>query len=707
LTAFKYRFNSFNREKPHDFLTAMTKLLGDAYTRSRRPGVVNKLMYREEAEYRSNIALLHRTCDEIVAARRKSPDPEAGDLLNRMINDKDPETGAKLPDDNIRYQMVTFLIAGHETTSGTLAFTVYYLLKNPAIMRKAREEADAAVKDAGGHLAAINPTKLPYLDAVLKEALRLQTTATFWTRAPKEDVELPGGYFLKKGQPIGVVPHCLHRDPKAWGADAEEFRPERWLEGTVFPPDSWKPFGNGARACIGQLFAMQEGLLALAVVLHRFELDFADKGYDLKIKMGITIQPDGFRIVAKPRQGRNQSLIGELFAAGGTAASAAPTVAKPTLVNGTSAPAVEAKDKLVFLYGSNSATCETLASELAAEGAQRGYGTKAAALDTVAKDGKLPTEGRVVICTPSYEGLPPGNGRQFVEAITKEQDKTTLKGVRYAVFGAGHHDWPRTFHKVPKLIDTRLEELGAQRFMPLSLADAGGDIVDDIETFKSKLWEALGGSSGSADGASSQPLSVQVVPSSVNPTAALLSAGVEELGTVVSQTTLVEAEADRRKKVHTTIRLAKGCPYRAGDYLAVLPKNPPATVSRALARLGLEPDSVLTLQSGTSSPHLPRGTPVRAGDLLESYVELGQQVSKRTLTELASQCAGDAAKVAQALADESNDEIVTKRLSLLDVLEKIPEHKPDLAFFLDSLHKMKIRQYSYVSSSRRLGPQHR
>lgn len=82
-------------------------------------------------------------------------------------------------------------------------------------------------------------------------------------------------------------------------------------------------------------------------------------------------------------------------------------------------------------------------------------------------------------------------------------------------------------------------------------------------------------------------------------------------------------------------------------------------------------------------------------------------MSKRTLTELAAQCKGEDAKVAQALADENNDEIVSKRLSLLDVLEKIPEHKHDLGFFLESLHKMKIRQYSCVLSCRRLASQHR
>jgi len=110
----------------------MVKLLVESGHRSRRPGLVQALMFQSEKEYRDNIAELHHQCDEIVAARRANPDPEAHDLLNNMILDKDPKTGEHLSDDNIRYQMVTFLIAGHETTSGMLSFATYYMLKYPS-----------------------------------------------------------------------------------------------------------------------------------------------------------------------------------------------------------------------------------------------------------------------------------------------------------------------------------------------------------------------------------------------------------------------------------------------------------------------------------------------------------------------------------------------------------------------------------------------
>jgi cytochrome P450/NADPH-cytochrome P450 reductase len=129
--AFRYRFNSFFTDRHAEFIDIMVKLLVESGVRSRRPGILNSLMFGSDREYQANIAELHKQCDEIVAARRANPDPEAHDLLNNMILDKDPKTGEHLSDDNIRYQMVTFLIAGHETTSGMLSFATYYLLKNP------------------------------------------------------------------------------------------------------------------------------------------------------------------------------------------------------------------------------------------------------------------------------------------------------------------------------------------------------------------------------------------------------------------------------------------------------------------------------------------------------------------------------------------------------------------------------------------------
>lgn len=133
--------------------------------------------------------------------------------------------------------------------------------------------------------------KFKYIDAALKETLRLKSTAPAWSVAAKKDELMGGCYKVEKGQPIMIVLDALHRDPAVWGDDVEEFRPERMLDGKfeALPPDSWKPFGewhrkqrtviellllnrdclpvgNGMRGCIGRPFAWQESLLVVGMV---------------------------------------------------------------------------------------------------------------------------------------------------------------------------------------------------------------------------------------------------------------------------------------------------------------------------------------------------------------------------------------------------------------------------------------------------------
>jgi cytochrome P450/NADPH-cytochrome P450 reductase len=130
----------------------------------------------------------------------------------------------------------------------------------------------------------------------LKETLRLQSTAPVITLKTKEDrIILPGGYEIHKDDTISVLLSQLHRDPKVWNRP-EEFLPERMLNGGFenLPPNSWKPFGNGQRGCIGRPFAWQESLLAIALILKHFNIEFIDPTYDLRIKQTLTIKPDGF-----------------------------------------------------------------------------------------------------------------------------------------------------------------------------------------------------------------------------------------------------------------------------------------------------------------------------------------------------------------------------------------------------------------------------
>ena len=176
-------------------------------------------------------AFMNATVDALIRERRASGDLDARDLLGCMLTGVDRQSGEKLPDHNIRAQCITFLVAGHETTSGLLSFALYYLLKNPRFAERARDEADRVL---GTDLDAL-PTyeqvhRLTYVTQVLNEALRLWPTAPGFSRHPHEDTTLGGRYGVDKGAPILVLIPMLHRDQRIWGADAEEYDPDHFSQ---------------------------------------------------------------------------------------------------------------------------------------------------------------------------------------------------------------------------------------------------------------------------------------------------------------------------------------------------------------------------------------------------------------------------------------------------------------------------------------------
>lgn len=609
LCGFRFRFNSFHSEKLHPFVDSMVACLLMSDERSRWPTPLLKLRWNHNRKYNAHIQSMFDLCDKLIAERRANPYPDAGDMLNVMLHDKDPKTGKHLSDENIRMQIITFLIAGHETTSGMLSFTMFYLLKNPRVLAKAREEADRLVAEAGDNMLNLNPSKATYIDWVLKESLRLQPTAPAYAVEPiHKDEPLPGDFQLKKGDHAFVFLPLLHRDPAVWDRP-NEFYPERWEHLSDLDPAAYRPFGNGARACIGRGFAIMEGIIALIMVLHRFDLRLEDPDYKLVIKETLTIKPDNMRIIATPRHSRSQSLLTEL-AAGATARSTAPAAGekrrRAKVENPSGVP-------LNILYGSNAGTCATLAAEMAEEASARGLKPFVGALDDVCDDGSLPSDGASILILPSYEGMPPDNARAFVSALERAGP---MPNASYMVLGLGHPDWTTTYHRIPKLVDNRLAELGAQRLMPITLADASHDVLGDFEAFCAAVWDHLG--VGEVEGQTAAVLEdVKVLPASAN---SALAEGFG-FGTVVKQRTIFPAAESHPLTVETTVRLPAGHQYQAGDYLCVMPKNPPAVVERALRVTGLHPDDVLKWGNLT----------VRAADLFTSYLELGHTAPRNLL----------------------------------------------------------------------------
>lgn len=185
LCGFNYRFNSFYRQDHSPFIESMVRALNEAMQKSSRLKIQNLLMVKTKRQFQDDIQTMFSLVDQIIEERKASSAPEEVDLLARMLNGKDPETGEMLDDENIRYQIITFLIAGHETTSGLLSFALYFLLKNPESLQKAYEEVDQILVSESPQYEEI--LQLSYIRMILSESLRLWPTAPGFDVYAKED----------------------------------------------------------------------------------------------------------------------------------------------------------------------------------------------------------------------------------------------------------------------------------------------------------------------------------------------------------------------------------------------------------------------------------------------------------------------------------------------------------------------------------------
>ncbi len=191
----------------------------------------NLWMQKRRRDLAADVAFMNKMVDEIVAERRKNAEAaeDKKDMLGDMMTGVDRATGEQLDDVNIRYQIITFLIAGHETTSGLLSFAIYALLNHPEVLKKAYEEVDRVLgPDVDARPTYQQVTQLTYITQILKEALRLWPPAPAYGISPLSDETIGGKYKLKKNTFITVLVLALHRDPSVWGPDPEAFDPENF-----------------------------------------------------------------------------------------------------------------------------------------------------------------------------------------------------------------------------------------------------------------------------------------------------------------------------------------------------------------------------------------------------------------------------------------------------------------------------------------------
>jgi cytochrome P450 / NADPH-cytochrome P450 reductase len=687
IAGFGYRFNSFEKDQLDPFLEALATALIECMNKTTRLPIQTRFDSKGKARLADAIATMNTLVDQVIAERRAKPTDE-GDLLNLMLEASDPQSGEKLTDLNIRYQILTFLIAGHETTSGMLSFAFYHLLRSPYILAQAYAEVDRVLPgDKRPDYADI--AKLDVIERILKETLRLWPTAPSFSVGPHADEMIGGRYLMRKDRPINVMTPALHRHPAVWERPLD-FDIDRWLPEAEAKrhPHAYKPFGNGVRACIGRQFAMVEAKLGLAMLLQKFAISDR-RDYALTIKETLSIKPDDFtmRIDARPAHTRLNI--------------AAPV---QSAANDDPAPlsAAGAGQRLSVIWGTSLGTARDIAEEIAERAEADGFEVRVRSMDEAL--GTIPDERIVIAVTATYNGKAPDSAVKAEAAL----DAGAFDGVdwgttRFAVLGLGSSSWPN-YQAFPKRVDAAFEATGAERLVPMGMADTEGDFDGAVGAFLSQLWASLGarGGDAKASGLSLTMVDTRDARAAVLPESAVPLEIVSNDELVGSPDGLFDTTQHniRQSTRLIRVRLPAECRYATGDHLAIFARNPKDHVDRAIDRLGV-PGAAQLVLSGASGRfrHLPLGRTVTVRQLLTDFVEIQDALPKRALeAAIAATRCPHTKTTLEGMAGDGWAETSESRLSLLGLLLKFPAIEMELEQFVELSSAIAPRFYSIASS---------
>lgn len=226
---------------------------------------------------------------------RQGREGEYEDLLSMFIQARDEETGETMSKEQIRDELMTFIIAGHETTSNHLSWTLYLLSQHPEIRRRLEDELDENI--AGDMPTLEEVRKLEFLEKVMDESLRIYPPAWTVEREPLEDDEFDG-YLIEAGSIVVVGPYFVHHNANVW-PNPEGFDPERERPDHRY---AHFPFGGGPRMCVGADFAILEAKLILAAIVKRFRLDVVPSQF-VEAEGTVTLYPkDGVEMRIQVRE---------------------------------------------------------------------------------------------------------------------------------------------------------------------------------------------------------------------------------------------------------------------------------------------------------------------------------------------------------------------------------------------------------------------
>jgi len=226
--------------------------------------------------------------DQAIEARQRRGPRDIPDLLDLLLAGEDPETKRTMNTAELRDNLLTFIVAGHETTALSLSWALYLCAFDQTVQDKARQEIKSVCGD--NPATGEDVENLPYIRMIIEEALRLYPPAGIVSRTAMAEDTLCGRE-IKKGDTVMIPIYALHRSEALW-EEPDAFKPERFADRKAIDRYAYLPFGDGPRICIGASFAIQEAVIILATLLGRFKFEPV-AGRDPEPVMILTTRPDG------------------------------------------------------------------------------------------------------------------------------------------------------------------------------------------------------------------------------------------------------------------------------------------------------------------------------------------------------------------------------------------------------------------------------
>jgi cytochrome P450/NADPH-cytochrome P450 reductase len=752
---FGYNFNLLEtRDQPtNEFIQAMGYCLKESLQRNQQAKFIKHLPLEANYKFDKSIKLMHDVVNGVIEERKKSPDAHDvnKDLLGYMLNARD-EHNLGLSDENIRDQVVTFLIAGHDTTANTLSWTLYQLARNPDVKAKVLQEI------ADNHISwDVLPTNeqisnLKYMHQVIKEVLRMYPPVRSLGKYCKSDCIVPGGYKIKAGASCVVQVYAMHHNEAVY-PNHNHFDPDRWTpeEEQKRSRFAWLPFSTGPRSCIGMALALQEAKTVLAMLLNRFEFRYEgpDVLYDPKMA---TTKPDNLFVTIHPRDDfpEPSSEATEAKKAALTESTSKKSAAPSMPVVSAAANSHVELPPITFLFGTQTGTAQDYANQLANQAKSFGF-KKITLCDmdkwNVLETGKFISDDKskrsdkeiVVICTATYNGQPPDSAEKFDkfldDKVKEDGHETLLNGLSFAVFGLGNKNW-RTYQHFPIKVNNGLEELGADRFFTAGSGDADKDMDANFNEWCAHFWthtlDAYGITASESKpvvpaAASSRTSQQSVVnvkfiqPNDKEKWQAAINNHYGEPKSVLHTNREIQKEGSPRSTRHVEVDISQLSPigeknmlYHAGDHLEVFPENNKDTVEALALNLGWVLDSVFEIDQETLADVSPRSLaknivgPCSIRNMLTYFADVTSPPSRAVLACFASQlklvAPDTAATFTELLMPDANNkdqypEFIKKYRTLLDLQSAFHQvNRLDLGQFLASVPVIQPRRYSIASS---------